>query len=147
MITLTKRQKEIIKYMLGLNDFVSINKISERLDVSERTVRYDLDTIEEYLKLLKCSMLRKPRFGILLGCDEDKREKLLHSIMDFNSRVFSPQEREFLIIIYILSKESTMTIEKLSALLNVSKNTIIADLAYVDKKLKVYNLNLNKKTY
>lgn len=147
MITLTERQKEIIKYLLNSDDFMSINKVSEHLDVSERTVRYDLDIIEEYLKKLYCNMLRKQRLGILLQCDGVIKENILKSLMDFSSRVFPHKERVFLIIIYILSKDSIMTIQKLSDLLSVSKNTIVADFCNVEKRLEIYGLYFNKKTY
>ncbi|WP_040211127.1 HTH domain-containing protein [Clostridium polynesiense] len=76
MITLTKRQKNIIRYLLELEDFIRIKNIALTFDVSERTLRYDLDIIEAYLKEIKGVLIRKPRMGIMIEDRDELKNKL-----------------------------------------------------------------------
>lgn len=76
MITLTKRQKNIIRYLLELEDFIKIKNIALTFDVSERTLRYDLDIIEAYLKEIKGVLIRKPRMGIMIEDRDELKNKL-----------------------------------------------------------------------
>ncbi|AOT68991.1 HTH domain-containing protein [Geosporobacter ferrireducens] len=64
MVPLTKRQKDIVEYLTGTDDYAKIKTLSHEFGVSERTVRYDLDVIECYLKSEGFELVKKPGVGI-----------------------------------------------------------------------------------
>ncbi|MDO6354899.1 BglG family transcription antiterminator [Caloramator sp. CAR-1] len=146
MITLTRRQKDVIKYLSSIENFITIRNMAEIFQVSERTIRYDLDIIERYLQDLGLDLIRKPNFGVKIKDIDQAKEKILTNLLDFNNRVFSQEERIFLIIVYLMISDY-LTIEKLANKLFVSKNTIVADLAEVERILKEYGIFLDKKTF
>ncbi|MBL5889451.1 HTH domain-containing protein [Heyndrickxia sporothermodurans] len=64
MISLTKRQMDILKQLLGQADYINVKQLAELYEVSERTIRYDLDFIESFLKEYDVTLIRKPGKGI-----------------------------------------------------------------------------------
>ena len=80
MIKITKRQKDIIQYLLDSNGFVTVKNLSERFNVSQRTFRYELDTIEYFLKSYEIEIERKPHYGIKLEVNDRKHKLLLDDL-------------------------------------------------------------------
>jgi len=56
---LSVRQKEILKILSQSNNPVKVKQLSGRLKVSERTIRYDLDKIEYFLKKIETKIEEK----------------------------------------------------------------------------------------
>ena len=50
MIALTLRQRNIIEYLLSRDSYVTNDVIASNFEVSNRTVRKDLEVISAYLK-------------------------------------------------------------------------------------------------
>ncbi len=144
MITLTQRQKNIIRYLLKSEDFVKIKAIASNFEVSERTIRYDLDVVEQYIKSIGEVLIRKPRLGIKIEHSSKIKYSLNNILQDFSNRVFSKEERVYLIIMYLLIEGTPLTLEKLSNLLYVSKNTIISDFNEVEHELLNQGLAIEK---
>lgn len=144
MITLTQRQKNIIRYLLKSEDFVNTKAIADNFEVSERTIRYDLDVVEQYLKTMDSILVRKPRLGVKIEDNSTFKSNLNDILQDFNNRIFSKDERVYLISIYLLIEGVSLTLEKLSNLLYVSKNTIISDLNDVEHLILNHSLCIGK---
>lgn len=52
---------------------------SNFLSVSEATISYDLDKIEDWLKAWDLNLLRKPGFGVVIeGREKDFRKAIIH---------------------------------------------------------------------
>ncbi|WP_273228372.1 BglG family transcription antiterminator [Geosporobacter ferrireducens] len=146
MVPLTKRQKDIVEYLTGTDDYAKIKTLSHEFGVSERTVRYDLDVIECYLKSEGFELVKKPGVGIKIPNLPDIVKRLSRILSDLTHRIFSPEERSFLIIIYLMTSPRGITIDNLANLLQVSKNTILSDLTEVEKNLSEFHISLNRKT-
>lgn len=144
MITLSKRQSNILKFLGNKDGYITINKISEQFKCSPRTIRNDLDVLEEFLKESNGSLEKKPRVGIKLIL---KKGLLVEELMKKSEiDIYSNNNRVDMLILILILK-GKLTIEKLSNEIGVSKNTLVNDLKDVEKKLKNYKVNLSRKVY
>lgn len=140
MYYLNRRQIEIISYLINKNKFISVKIIAGEFDVSVRTIRYDLELIEDWLNENKATLIKMPNKGIMLKAIADKTlllEKL--KFLSIENRVLSERERIRYTVLELLMSENELTIEDISNRLYLSKNTIIKIL----KKVKRY-LGKNK---
>ncbi|MHB1394075.1 MAG: BglG family transcription antiterminator [Clostridia bacterium] len=144
MVTLTYRQRNIIVYLAQSNSYLTIKNIADHFDVSERTIRYELDVVENYLK--EKNLIKKPKLGVKLDCSAEEKELLMRMIQSFDCKVLSPEERVYLIMIYLICSDQGITIEGFTEKLYVNKNTILADLNTAEDKVKAFGLCMNKKS-
>jgi mannitol operon transcriptional antiterminator len=125
---------------------VSISYIAKELSISARTVRYDLDKIDEFLVFNKLPQLfRKPNVGISYEQSEDIINCATEKLRKINNYqcILSKQERTYIILSELLQQKDYMTIDLLTEKLMVSRSTLVKDLEEVRKWLKDNNLELN----
>ena len=75
MNILSKKQKDIIKLLERKEEYITIKSISEKFDVSPRTIRNDLDIIESIINRYKINIDRIPKIGIKLILEPGQRIK------------------------------------------------------------------------
>ena len=80
--TLTSRQRDIIRILSKTaGNPIPVGAVSEKLDVSSRTVLRELPAIEKWLDENDFTFIRKP--GVGLSIDEDPESiKLLQELLD-----------------------------------------------------------------
>ena len=93
MVTLNKRQIEIINFLSSRNTHITIENISKMFDISPRTIRSDLDSIEYALNEYNMSLERKPRVGVKLNLDEKEFEKILSM---YENKIYEPKKEYYL---------------------------------------------------
>ncbi|WP_113675160.1 helix-turn-helix domain-containing protein [Vallitalea guaymasensis] len=145
MYYLNKRQIEIITYLINKNKYVSVKTIAAKFDVSIRTIRYDLELIDDWLNENKATLVKIPNKGIELKVITDKTlllEKL--KFLSIENRVLSERERVRYIVLELLMSEKELTIEDISSRLYLSKNTVIKILKDVKRYLKDNKLQTEK---
>ncbi len=124
---------------------ITIKEISKKVNKSPRTVRYDLDKIDDYLAEIEFPKLeRKSNLGISLDLKDEEIKKLFKIIGKINNYdyVLSQKERVFYIIYELLNKSEFVTINMLSDRMMVSRSTIINDLIEVKKWLAENKITL-----
>jgi len=137
MMHLSKRQKEILKILSESKNAVKVKQLSAKLKVSQRTIRYDLDEVEYFLKKIDVKIFRKPNVGIYI---EDKK-RLIENIADWkNESSFIPyaekDERLLYIGLFLTTNEGPVSSEKMADFLGISRSTIISDLKELDSRIK-----------
>ncbi|MFW5794883.1 MAG: BglG family transcription antiterminator [Bacillota bacterium] len=136
---LTKRTSEILHLLINNNRSFLIKELANLLSVSKRTIRYDLDSIDDFLIENNFEkLIRKPKMGIKLN-DEISKSKLIENISyekGTYSYVLSPDERIKIILCELLQRKDYITTKELSEILMVSRSTVINDLKKVKKWLK-----------
>ncbi|MCX7694355.1 MAG: BglG family transcription antiterminator [Caloramator sp.] len=143
------RVDKIVEILLETNQsYITIDEIAEKLNVSNKTVRNDLKVVEKVLFDEGVYVEKKPRYGIRIKVDEEKRVELLQNYKFKSNFIepYSPQFRRDYILKRLLMKKSNITIAELAQELYVSKVTIHKDIGFVQKWLKEFNLKLIKKT-
>lgn len=144
MVTLNNRQTQILNLLEQKADYITISYISDFFAVSSRTVRTDLDHIEELLKMYDSFIERKPRAGIKLIL---KRGQYVQSFVNEHElNTYSSEERIDTIILLMVVK-GKVTIEELAQDIQVSKNTLSQDFKLVVEKLSQYDISVSKKVY
>ncbi|WP_443110734.1 HTH domain-containing protein [Caloramator sp. mosi_1] len=95
----------------------------------------------------RCLCRKKPRYGIRLKVNEEKRLELLQNYKYNSSFIepYTPQFRKNYILKRLLITKTNITVSELAQELYVSKVTIHKDIEQVDKWLKNFNLKLIKK--
>ncbi|MGL4633158.1 MAG: helix-turn-helix domain-containing protein, partial [Cetobacterium sp.] len=60
---MTKRELEILKYLIKYNGKITYKLLSELLFINERSIRYDIDKINEILKSNNYPQIEKVEKG------------------------------------------------------------------------------------
>jgi len=139
---------EILDILINKDEPITIDSIAEKLNVSNRTVRNDLEELQEYLiSTNKGEIVKKPRIGIWIETSTEGRRFLRNVVEKSKNYIqpFSPERRQLYIIRRLLQSSETVTMQLLADELYVSRVTIHKDLEQVDKWLSDYDLTLKRK--
>ncbi|MFZ5968105.1 MAG: BglG family transcription antiterminator [Bacillota bacterium] len=143
-----ERCKEIIQILLDCDTHLTVCHIAERLDVSSRTIRNDLQLLEDFFRDYKgIEILKKPRVGIRLLVDDEGKE-LLQDMVKNNKAYLQPysaEMRQMHIIKRLLQSEGSYKMQVLANELHVSRITIYKDLEEVETWLRRFHLTLHRK--
>lgn len=149
---ISTRCKKILYMVIATEDYVPLRQISEELKLSKRSVYYELCKINDWLNAQGISEIEVARGKGIKLSDEMKREieVAMESGEKNENYIFSPMERIYFIICYIIKSKNPVSVEKLSENLQVSRNTIFNDMRVVVKQLRDFDLTLeyeSKKGY
>lgn len=144
-----KRSREILKILAAQSKPLTINTIAMRLDVSNRSIRNDLNDLDDFLakKYPSIHLHKKPRIGVWLETDEQGKRKLNHLIEESSQYVspFNAEDRRFFLIKQLLLAQGSLTMQKLADELFVSRVTVYNDLEDVEEWLSHYDILLRRK--
>ena len=132
---LKKQHFELLKL---IENEKKLSKIAELLGLTERSIRYKTDEINEELGTKKIEIKKREFFSSL--SDEDMT-KLIENIEGENY-IYNQKEREELIILYTLMKKDNFLLKEVADKLGTSKSTIRNDLKNLKKILLEYNIKL-----
>lgn len=145
---LDERKVLIIYFLLEQDNFITIKEMSVKFNVSLRTIRYDLDSLDTWLLKNDFKPLtRLPRKGVFLESNLKERKLIKDKLNsnDFYSYVLSPAERKELVLLNILKENKPVNLIDLAAKTYVSKTTIANDLDDIGMWLKDYKIKLIRK--
>lgn len=145
LLYMSERGKKLLNVLLGQSDYISLNNLAKALDVSRRTVYYDISKVNIWLEQTGLPSLEIVREkGILVPYkDREKIQNCLESDEEESIYVFSPMERCKAIICYIIYSDEPVYLEQLTECFAVSRNTIFKDLKTVTKQLEQYELQMD----
>ena len=141
---LTERCYAICRYLFDQEKPVTIKKLADRFFVSERTIRYDLDIVEQWLKDRGVMLSRKSKVGICIETNQVEYE----TVKDFFNnpaevqQVYSAEERKKIIRGLLLQANHVYSVNDLAKKCNVSKSTVSADLNEVEQWFRKYNIQM-----
>ena len=132
---LKKQHFELLKL---IENEKKLSKIAELLNLTERSVRYKIDEINEELGIKKIQIKKREFFSSLT--DEDTI-KLFENI-EGEKYVYNQKEREELLILYTLMRKDNFLLKEVAEKIGTSKSTIRNDLKSLKKMLLDYNIKL-----
>lgn len=149
---ISTRCKQILYMVIATDDYVPLQQISEELRLSKRSIYYELCKINDWLTAQGISEIEVVRGKGIKLTDAMKLqiEEAMESRDTGESYIFSPMERIYFIICYIIKSKEAVSVEQLSERLQVSRNTIFNDMRVVVNQLQDYDLQLayaSKKGY
>ena len=132
---LKKQHFEILKI---IENESKLSKVAELLNLTERSIRYKVDEINEEIGSKKIEIKKREFFSSITENDMDK----LFDNIEESNYIYSQKEREELIILYTLMKKDNFLLKELADKLSTSKSTIRNDLKKLKKILLKYNIKL-----
>lgn len=137
------RAKELLIYILSLGDYVSIDDLADQFNYSNRTIYSYLSDIDFFLESEGFNVLdRKKNLGIKAFYSKSEKEKILRLITLDSLSSHSPMNRCRRIIHHLLSYDEYITIDDLSEINEVSRNTTLSDIQTIDSFIKGSNLTI-----
>lgn len=122
MKMLSSRQKNILAKLLESNQFVTIEFLAKWQDVSARTVRYDMDKIDEAIQPFGAAIHRMPGKGVLLRVSDTKRP-LLFELAERTTDA-SDKDSQLLMMGLYMTLKSSFTIQELADVFFLSRSSI-----------------------
>ncbi|GFZ32381.1 transcription antitermination protein BlgG [Clostridium zeae] len=151
MITvLLERRLFTILEILAKNKGIALEKLSEELDVSTRSVRTYLKQLQNDIPSNVVEIIKDDNSRYKLNIRDQQR---FQELLDLNrrkkqefSQLNNPEERIEYLINRLAALNEMVTIDELAEEINVGRTTLVNDLKKVDKQLSKYGLVLKRKT-
>ncbi len=142
---LDTRCKTILELLISREDYISIQEIGKILNISKRSVYYDLNKINDWLNMQRITEIQVERNkGIYLtSITRQKIRGLINNVSPSSYYTLSPRERTRLMICSLLGSAKPLFIEQLCLICDISRNTAFNDLKDVRQKMERYGLQLN----
>lgn len=144
---LSNRAREVLELLItNSNHTITIKNIADSFDVSERSIRNDLEIIDDFLKINDLGSICKETKTVISAPNQlinqsDNYSDLLRKI-DVSYSYFTLEERIELIFIELLFNPHKVKIEDLTEALQVSKSTVMSDINELKKKVVVEGIEI-----
>lgn len=143
---LTERQKFLVKELLSEDNFVPTKFLASKFGVSLRTIRYDLENIEYFLKENHSELVKSPRKGIMIEIKEPIEELLNKEGVSNNNVLLTNEKREMVVAIKILMADGYVTSDYIADKLLLSKSTILSVIKDINKDLEQFGILIKGRT-
>ena len=142
--SLDTRCTTMLNVLLTHQDYVSISEIAKTLNVSRRSIYYDLEKINEWLQAHHIGFIQVERNrGLFLSSvQREKISELLKSDQELTYYFLQPKERMQLILCSLFGQSEPVFVDYFCQICDVSRNTAFNDLKTVRAKLNKYDLEL-----
>lgn len=128
---ITKRQEKIIEVLRSCDSYKTGNELATLLNVSDRTIRSDINAIKKcYPDLIESNV----RYGYSID-EEVLDEEEIEYDCDIPQ---NSEERCKYILLHLLKDNTSMNLFTLSSMLYVSSNTLENDISKIRSRLKKY---------
>ena len=146
---LKSRNQKLILYLLSTDEPIALSRLVERFGVSERSLRYDLNEIDDFLKQYGLCLERKTGKGVRVVVPNGYDIlTFAHSIESLPARelILDASEKRSYVISRLLMHDGRITIQDLADEIYVGRNTIVLLLDEVTQWFAQYNMKLTRKT-
>ena len=138
----------ILTYLLEMSSkrqYASMAELAERFEVSNRTIRYDLEKIDRYLQSKGLTKLERNRkSGIFLDASPERIEEIKKKLLTVSANIYalSRDERILYLKLLLFDAEDYLTYDDLSAILSVSRKTVIEDVHAVKEGCEKWGVQI-----
>lgn len=87
------REKIIIEALIVEKEEVTIKQLSEKIDVSSRTIQRDLSNIQSILDAYQLKLIRKSGIGVQIIGKEPIKQQLVQQLIKITLREYTLEER------------------------------------------------------
>lgn len=146
---LKSKNQKIILYLLSSDEPVPLSRLVERFGVSERTLRYNMDEIDDFLKRYGLRLERKTGKGLRIAIPQGYDIRTLaHTIESLTARelILDADEKRSYVISRLLMHGEPITIQQLADEIFVGRNTIVLLLDEATHWFAQYGMKLTRKT-
>lgn len=139
-----KRVLQIIKILMNSNEILTISKIANELNASNKTIRNDLSYVEKLLDENHLKLVKKTGIGIYVEGEERDKLKVLSLIKAYKlmGSQYTSGDRQLYILNQLLKQNKKNTISSLQNELFISRPSIYKDLEKVKEWLMQRHIKL-----
>ncbi|MEB4783016.1 PRD domain-containing protein [Paenibacillus jamilae] len=127
-MNITKRQSDIVEYLLGQPHEVTAGEIAEKINVSTRTVHRELGAVECWLAAHEVKLEKKSGIGIYVDADPTQLASLREQLLYTKSDDYSAEERKIVVLCMLLDTQEPIKLLALASDLKVTVTTVSHDL-------------------
>ncbi|BES66213.1 hypothetical protein SANA_26520 [Gottschalkiaceae bacterium SANA] len=138
---LKERQVGILKILLREDAPMVVQNLADQLQVSIRTIRYDIKEMNYWLRKVGAEIHSKPRVGVWIE-KKEAAKRLISQSPDQDYRNYSSKARRLLVVIQLFIAEKFITTEFLAEEVGVSRSTIVSTLKELKDQAKLEGLEL-----
>ncbi|PTI68942.1 BglG family transcription antiterminator [Staphylococcus succinus] len=138
---LSKRQHQILTFLLERKAFVQIHNLAMQFNVSERTIQYDLEYIESMEQQLDLNIQRNKYKGIKISTI-NKQVEAIEPRFTAGTLHYSKDERLLYITLKLFESIEPTSSQELATIVSVTRRTIVDDLKRVQLWLEKQGLKL-----
>ncbi|MEW9032510.1 MAG: transcription antiterminator, partial [Planifilum fimeticola] len=142
-MALDQRSCSVLHYLARSEGTVAIPLLTETFRVSRRTIYYDLDKIDDWLKKQGFSPMKRIRgSGVVL--EEAERGSVREAIQNLRERdyEYGTAERQSWMVLHLMTAGRPVFIEDFTRLFRVSRNTVIEDIKALKHRLRSFRVSL-----
>ncbi len=122
---LTIRQREILGILNSASGWISGKAVSAKLRVTDRTIRNDIQVLNDYLKQFHAYIESIRGKGYLLHTSDPGRiQELTYS----SGAMLSPEDRLRELVLYLIEQDEAIPLGELEDMFFVSRSTLESDL-------------------
>lgn len=132
------RMLRILRYLKAHRE-TTYKEAAKDLELSERSIRYDVDRINDILSLERLPEIEKQSKGVLVYPGNLD----LKGLEDDTEMVYTSQERMSVLLLILIMRNRELKIGKLSERLNVSRSTIKHDMDALNAELEKEGLGIS----
>lgn len=142
---MNKRSREILSQLITKTEYgqkMSIDNLANMFQVSTRTIRYDINQINDFLGENDLQPLKLKKHGIIQACRNIQKAKDLLKQEEFYSFKLSKKERIYFSSVLLICADNYITLLDIAEKLSVSRSTVVQDLEYLKDYLREHELYL-----
>lgn len=142
---LTFRQKELIRALLPytMESPATVSLLSEKLNVSARTVLREIPAIEEWLEENGFILSKRPGFGIALDETIENRQYVVELLdIEADKKAFTKEERQKRIVTELLFAKEPIKSKYFLKSLHISEGTFTNDLEAIEQWFQKFDITL-----
>ena len=131
---MNKRSREILSQLITKTEYsqtISIQDLAEMFKVSSRTIRYDIEQINDYLKENHLQPLNLGKQGVINTQADITKARESLSEEGFYSFKLSREERVCFSAVMMICSDDYITLSEIADQLFVSRSTIIQNLEHI----------------
>ncbi|PYE49586.1 BglG family transcription antiterminator [Paenibacillus barcinonensis] len=141
-MSITKRQREIVEFLLEHPHEVTAGEIAVEVKVSARTVHRELLMIEQWLEPLGMRLEKKSGTGIRIYSGSDDLSTLRQKLEGNEYVEFTPEERKLFMLCILLDEAEPVKLLALASDLKVTVSTVTTDLDDLESRIRQAGLKL-----
>lgn len=142
---MNKRSREILSQLITKNEYgqtLTIQELMDMFQVSNRTIRYDINQINDYLMENELEPLTLGKQGAIEAVQNIRKAKELLMKEGFYSFKLSRHERIIFTAVMLTCTDDYVTLAEIADQLFVSRSTVIQDLDHIKSFFRKHQLFL-----
>lgn len=140
---ISSRTKEIIERVINSGDYISVDQLSNKMNISQRTVYRELPEVTAILKNHEIELITTSKKGIVATGTKENFDNL-RSYLNKQETILlvEPDHRADYILFSLIQEEDYIKAEAIAIINNYPVSTVRSDLKKIRTKLAQYELQM-----